>query len=72
MKKKSIVHSIPGGWYGNDPEPEFVDGMTGNVAVDPCHVDAAFRWILRRANILMVSMTSDPNPGVLINYMVKA
>jgi hypothetical protein len=71
MKAKSVVHSIPGGWYGNDAGFNQVDPGFGVVVVDNKRLDAALRWIGKRAIVLAVGPSGDPNPGYSIEYRVK-
>jgi hypothetical protein len=68
---KSIVHGIPGGWYGNDAGFIKVNPGFGVVVVDGGRLDAALRWIGKRATILSVGPSRDPNPGYQIEYRLK-
>ena len=42
----------------------------GNVAVAPEKLDAALRWLMRRATVSHVCPTSDVNPGFMIDYQL--
>ncbi len=68
---KSIVHRIPGGWYGNDPY-EYNGKMIGNVAVDPRYVHHAIKWLSRRAHIVETSVKDEANGhAIMLRYELR-
>lgn len=70
-KRKSIVQTIPGGWYGNDPG-SLTDPKEGNVTVGSDYLDAALRWLLRRAKVLSITREGfEDGVSNLITYRVK-
>jgi hypothetical protein len=79
MNRTNIVHTIPGGFYGNNPGYNDRDPGEGNVTVASDRIDAALRWLLRRAVVLSILAgrvyAVNPNwpvdSGIRIQYRLR-
>jgi len=66
---KSILHRIPGGWFGNEPGFHPQCPKLGNVTVDSARIIEAVDWLRRRARIIEAS--PHDTDGILLKYTVK-
>lgn len=74
-KRNMIVANMPGVFYGADPGFKGpADPLLGIVCFDAQKADAALRWLMRRAEILVI-WTDGVNPGeadkVHVKYRMK-
>ncbi len=65
---KSIVMSVPGGWYGNDIGVYNPD--KGNVVIDPAKIVPAVKWLSRRVTIIETGLhnATHESAGIFITY----
>jgi hypothetical protein len=66
--RTSIVHSIPGGWYGNDPGSTPGDPKAGTVVVDPSRSADAIYWLIRYRRVKLVAVRQMDDGGILLSY----
>ena len=70
-KARELVHRIPGGWYGNDPEP---GEREGNVCVATTRIADALTWLRRRRATILATFPGqygDADHGVVIRYSLR-
>uniref|UniRef100_A0A6M3JQ30 Uncharacterized protein n=1 Tax=viral metagenome TaxID=1070528 RepID=A0A6M3JQ30_9ZZZZ len=71
--RKSIVSTIPGGWYGSDPGFNPHNPKTGHVAVNPDQAHYALDFLRhKRAIVNKITVVDEPGGhSLLITYDVR-
>lgn len=67
--RKSVVESIPGGWYGSDPGFMSHLPQRGIVVVSPYTLLDSLKWLARRARVLSTAIDiHNGQCGIVLHY----